>query len=51
LLHLCSGSLFDSNVPWDMKVLPSLLNVYHEIIPGVNTPMLYWGQWKTVFAW
>ncbi|XP_030073364.1 lysine-specific demethylase 4B isoform X2 [Microcaecilia unicolor] len=51
-----SGSLYDSDVGlWNIGNLNTLLDmVEHEcgiIIEGVNTPYLYFGMWKTTFAW
>ncbi|XP_074834358.1 lysine-specific demethylase 4B isoform X3 [Carettochelys insculpta] len=51
-----SGSLYDANVEeWNIGNLNTLLDmVEHEcgiIIEGVNTPYLYFGMWKTTFAW
>jgi JmjC domain, hydroxylase len=31
--------------------MDTLLNVLGEDVPGVTTPMLYWGMWKAMFAW
>jgi len=46
------GSLFDDNVPWDLKSLPGLLKEgLKQPIPGVNDPYLYIGSWKTMFGW
>ncbi|OXB51778.1 UNVERIFIED_CONTAM: hypothetical protein H355_003582, partial [Colinus virginianus] len=51
-----SGSLYDTDVEeWNIGNLNTLLDmVEHEcgiIIEGVNTPYLYFGMWKTTFAW
>ncbi|XP_060088858.1 lysine-specific demethylase 4B isoform X2 [Heteronotia binoei] len=51
-----SGSLYDSDVEeWNIGNLNTLLDmVEHQcgiIIEGVNTPYLYFGMWKTTFAW
>ncbi|XP_040178467.1 lysine-specific demethylase 4B isoform X1 [Rana temporaria] len=51
-----SGSLYDNDVRlWNIASLNTLLDmVEHErgiIIEGVNTPYLYFGMWKTTFAW
>ncbi|KAM8939760.1 lysine-specific demethylase 4B [Pelodytes ibericus] len=51
-----SGSLYDSDINlWNIAGLNTLLDmVEHEcgiIIEGVNTPYLYFGMWKTTFAW
>ncbi|XP_072261002.1 lysine-specific demethylase 4B isoform X3 [Pyxicephalus adspersus] len=51
-----SGSLYDNDINlWNIASLNTLLDmVEHEcgiIIEGVNTPYLYFGMWKTTFAW
>ncbi|XP_068089906.1 lysine-specific demethylase 4B [Hyperolius riggenbachi] len=51
-----SGSLYDNDIHlWNIASLNTLLDmVEHEcgiIIEGVNTPYLYFGMWKTTFAW
>ncbi|XP_041447464.1 lysine-specific demethylase 4B isoform X3 [Xenopus laevis] len=51
-----SGSLYDNDINlWNIAGLNTLLDmVEHEcgiIIEGVNTPYLYFGMWKTTFAW
>ena len=51
-----SGSLFDENTQhWNVGHLGSLLDVLKQdhgiVIEGVNTPYLYFGMWKTTFAW
>ncbi|NP_001395732.1 lysine (K)-specific demethylase 4D-like 2 isoform X1 [Rattus norvegicus] len=51
-----SGSLFDENTQhWNVGHLGSLLDVLKQdrgiVIEGVNTPYLYFGMWKTSFAW
>ncbi|XP_066430550.1 lysine-specific demethylase 4B [Eleutherodactylus coqui] len=51
-----SGSLYDSDIQlWNIAGLKTLLDmVEHEsgiVIEGVNTPYLYFGMWKTTFAW
>ncbi|XP_063003105.1 lysine-specific demethylase 4B isoform X2 [Elgaria multicarinata webbii] len=51
-----SGSLYDADVDeWNIGSLNTLLDmVEHQcgiIIEGVNTPYLYFGMWKTTFAW
>jgi jumonji domain-containing protein 2 len=46
------GSLFDENVPWDLKNLPGVLSDgLRKKISGVNEPYLYFGSWKTLFSW
>ncbi|XP_058518292.1 lysine-specific demethylase 4D-like [Ochotona princeps] len=51
-----SGSLFDDNTTvWNLRNLGSLLDLLQQecgvLIEGVNTPYLYFGMWKTTFAW
>ncbi|XP_056265341.1 lysine-specific demethylase 4C isoform X3 [Pseudoliparis swirei] len=51
-----SGSLYDEDVEeWNIGHLNSILDVIEEdcgvSIQGVNTPYLYFGMWKTTFAW
>lgn len=51
-----SGTVFDGDVQaWNIGCLPSILNdiveEYKVKIPGVNTPYLYFGMWKSTFAW
>lgn len=45
----------DSEVTeWNINCLPSILDNLREHginIPGVNTAYLYFGMWKTMFAW
>ncbi len=39
---------------WNIDHLPSILNRLSEQgvnIPGVNSAYLYFGMWKTLFAW
>lgn len=46
------GSLFDTEVQeWNLAKLPSLLPVIPHEIGGVTSAMLYFGQWKSTFAW
>uniref|UniRef100_A0A8C7XPS8 [histone H3]-trimethyl-L-lysine(9) demethylase n=1 Tax=Oryzias sinensis TaxID=183150 RepID=A0A8C7XPS8_9TELE len=49
-----NGSLYDP-VKWNICHLGTILDtVEHEsgiTIEGVNTPYLYFGMWKTTFAW
>ncbi|XP_021108320.1 lysine-specific demethylase 4D isoform X1 [Heterocephalus glaber] len=63
--HLCgspiygadiSGSLFDENTKqWNLGRLATILDLLEPecevVIEGVNTPYLYFGMWKTTFAW
>ncbi|KAF7669830.1 hypothetical protein LDENG_00120120 [Lucifuga dentata] len=51
-----NGSLYDPEVKeWNICHLGSILDtVEHDsgiTIEGVNTPYLYFGMWKTTFAW
>nr|XP_048290534.1 lysine-specific demethylase 4D-like [Myodes glareolus] len=51
-----SGSLFDENTQhWNVGHLGSLLDLLKQecgtVIEGINTPYLYFGMWKTTFAW
>ncbi|XP_021014779.1 LOW QUALITY PROTEIN: lysine-specific demethylase 4D-like [Mus caroli] len=51
-----SGYLFDENTHlWNVGHLGSLLDVLKQdrgiVIEGVNMPYLYFGMWKTTFAW
>ncbi|XP_060037923.1 lysine-specific demethylase 4B isoform X3 [Erinaceus europaeus] len=51
-----SGSLYDDDVAqWNIGNLHSILDMVERecgtIIEGVNTPYLYFGMWKTTFAW
>ncbi|XP_051554735.1 lysine-specific demethylase 4A [Myxocyprinus asiaticus] len=51
-----NGTLYDLDVKeWNVGHLNTILNtVEHEsgiTIEGVNTPYLYFGMWKTTFAW
>ena len=42
----------DPNVKWNLSNLPSLLNLgLNQKISGVNSSYLYFGAWKTMFAW
>ena len=50
------GSLYDKNVTvWNVNSLNTILDTvtdeYGVRIPGVNTAYLYFGMWKTSFAW
>lgn len=47
------GTLFrkeDAN-SWDPGRLDNVLNNLRKKIPGVNVPYLYFGLWKSTFAW
>ncbi|XP_068091473.1 lysine-specific demethylase 4C isoform X2 [Hyperolius riggenbachi] len=51
-----NGSLYDEDVnEWKIARLNTVLDVVEEecgiSIEGVNTPYLYFGMWKTTFAW
>eukprot|EP01118_Nematostelium_gracile_P006478 TRINITY_DN2082_c0_g1_i2.p1 TRINITY_DN2082_c0_g1~~TRINITY_DN2082_c0_g1_i2.p1 ORF type:complete len:592 (-),score=136.57 TRINITY_DN2082_c0_g1_i2:30-1805(-) len=50
-----AGSLLDANgvETWNMSRLDSILNVVLGDIKlaGINTPYLYFGMWKAMFAW
>ncbi|XP_018336496.1 uncharacterized protein LOC108744991 [Agrilus planipennis] len=51
-----SGSLTDTNVDeWNINRLGTILDYVNEdygiSIEGVNTAYLYFGMWKTTFAW
>ncbi|XP_065386648.1 lysine-specific demethylase 4C isoform X5 [Macaca fascicularis] len=51
-----NGSIYDEGVDeWNIARLNTVLDVVEEecgiSIEGVNTPYLYFGMWKTTFAW
>ncbi|ORZ14224.1 JmjC domain, hydroxylase-domain-containing protein [Absidia repens] len=47
-----SGTLFDESVKsWNVNRLDNVLNQIGETLPGVNTPYLYFGMWKSTFPW
>uniref|UniRef100_A0A8C3VR72 Lysine demethylase 4D n=1 Tax=Catagonus wagneri TaxID=51154 RepID=A0A8C3VR72_9CETA len=51
-----SGSLFDANTKqWNLGRLGTIQDLLEQecgvVIEGVNTPYLYFGMWKTAFAW
>ncbi|XP_059960585.1 lysine-specific demethylase 4D-like [Mesoplodon densirostris] len=51
-----SGSLFDQNTKqWKLGHLGTIQDLLEQecgvVIEGVNTPYLYFGMWKTAFAW
>uniref|UniRef100_A0A7N8WT13 Lysine-specific demethylase 4B n=1 Tax=Mastacembelus armatus TaxID=205130 RepID=A0A7N8WT13_9TELE len=50
-----SGSIYDEVIMWNIGHLNTLLNMVEQecgiVIEGVNTPYLYFGMWKTTFAW
>ena len=50
------GSLYDEGIKeWNINRLGTILDTVAEEyginIPGVNTAYLYFGMWKTTFAW
>ncbi|KAM5224592.1 lysine-specific demethylase 4D-like [Hipposideros larvatus] len=51
-----SGSLFDANTKqWNLGHLGTIQDLLEQecgvVIEGVNTPYLYFGMWKSTFAW
>uniref|UniRef100_A0A8C5DRD6 Lysine-specific demethylase 4B n=1 Tax=Gouania willdenowi TaxID=441366 RepID=A0A8C5DRD6_GOUWI len=51
-----SGSIYDKDIDeWNIGHLNTLLDMVEQecgiVIEGVNTPYLYFGMWKTTFAW
>ncbi|XP_076969324.1 lysine-specific demethylase 4D [Tamandua tetradactyla] len=51
-----SGSLFDeTTAQWNLGNLGTIQDLLEQecgvVIEGVNTPYLYFGMWKTTFAW
>lgn len=48
-------SLFDEKLPygWNLKHLGGCLLKRPDVpqVPGVTTPMTYFGMWKSYFAW
>ncbi|XP_063056818.1 lysine-specific demethylase 4B [Engraulis encrasicolus] len=51
-----SGSIYDPDIKeWNIGHLDTLLDMVEQecgiVIEGVNTPYLYFGMWKTTFAW
>ncbi|XP_075344301.1 LOW QUALITY PROTEIN: lysine-specific demethylase 4B [Sparus aurata] len=51
-----SGSIYDEDIhEWNIGHLNTLLDMVEQecgiVIEGVNTPYLYFGMWKTTFAW
>ncbi|XP_075403923.1 lysine-specific demethylase 4D-like [Tenrec ecaudatus] len=51
-----SGSLFDESTEhWNLGNLGTVQDLLEQecgvVIEGVNTPYLYFGMWKTTFAW
>lgn len=46
------GTLFDNDEEnWNLAKLPTILQKIEYEIPGINTPALYFGSWKTSFGW
>lgn len=46
------GSIFDKGVNWNLSELDTTLNHGLEnSIQGVTQPYMYFGAWKTLFAW
>uniref|UniRef100_A0A8C7ZI93 Lysine-specific demethylase 4B n=1 Tax=Oryzias sinensis TaxID=183150 RepID=A0A8C7ZI93_9TELE len=49
------GSIYDEVRIWNIGHLNTLLDMVEQecgiVIEGVNTPYLYFGMWKTTFAW
>ncbi len=48
------GTLFTSDIShptWNLNNLENLLNIFHIKLPGINTPMMYIGSWRAMFAW
>ncbi|KAJ9053173.1 hypothetical protein DSO57_1026844 [Entomophthora muscae] len=46
------GTLFDDSVEeWNLRNLNDLLHNVTTLLPGVNTPYLYFGMWRATFAW
>lgn len=51
-----SGSIYDEDIQeWNIGRLNTLLDMVEQecgiVIEGVNTPYMYFGMWKTTFAW
>ena len=46
------GTLFDSaQEHWNINRLNNMLDLIDRRLPGVNSPYLYFGMWKSTFAW
>jgi hypothetical protein len=44
--------MFDEKVSvWNVSRLDNLLTRMKYRVSGVNTPYLYFGMWKSTFAW
>lgn len=54
-LNLCKPNKFSSTKVWNIPKLGTILDIvmedYGTILQGVNTPYLYFGMWKSSFAW
>ncbi|KAL4206187.1 JmjC domain, hydroxylase-domain-containing protein [Rhizopus microsporus] len=46
------GTFFDDSIHcWNLNKLDNVLNNLKTVVPGVNSPYLYFGMWKATFAW
>ncbi|KAG0767316.1 hypothetical protein G6F57_003195 [Rhizopus arrhizus] len=46
------GTFFDESTnTWNLNHLDNILNDLDTVVPGVNSPYLYFGMWKATFAW
>ena len=46
------GSIFgDLDIPWNLNRLGTVLDIIPDSIPGVNSPFLYFGNWRAMFPW
>lgn len=45
------GSLFHPEQVWNMANLDTILNLIPTEIQGVTIPYLYFGSWRSMFAW
>lgn len=48
------GTLFTQDIShptWNLNELENLLNIFKVKLPGINTPMMYIGSWRAMFAW
>lgn len=45
------GSLFHPHQVWNMGNLDTILNLIPSEIQGVTIPYLYFGSWRSMFAW
>lgn len=41
----------ESTNTWNLNHLDNILNDLDTVVPGVNSPYLYFGMWKATFAW